>query len=248
MTDYLGLKVQLASDLHTEFRDGKNSSLDFLKSDADVLVVAGDLSIWMYLEDNIKYLCDMFPEVVYVAGNHEYYHSNFGVMDRFFTKMKDELKNFHWLNDNVVTIGEQRFLGATLWFEENYETKNRLYQESMQDFYLIKNCDPLAFYKHDSTVRFLKRETKEGDMVVTHHMPSYRSIPPRFERSVLNCYFANHLDDLIRETKPAYWFFGHTHSCCRFRVGKTWLLCNPLGYPREDREDSLFEEVFTIDV
>lgn len=241
------MKIQIISDLHTEFVGGVNSYLDFLKSDAEVLVVAGDLSVRQYLERNIIYLCDMFPEVIYVTGNHDYYDSNFQHIDEMMMNLQAKLDNFTWLNNNTVKIGGQRFIGATLWFEENPISKDEITKKFIADFGLIKDCDPIAFHRYDETVRYFEKEMKEGDLVVTHQMPSDRSTPPRFEKSLINCYFANPLEDLIREKKPAYWVHGHTHDPCRYNIGDTWLICNPLGYPREQRHWN-FEERLIIDV
>jgi Icc-related predicted phosphoesterase len=240
-------KVQIISDLHTEFKGGSNKYLDFLKSDAEVLVVAGDLSVFQYLEKNIIYLCDMFPEVVYVTGNHDYYHASFHYIDEMMMNLQAKLDNFNWLNNSKINIGGVRFIGATLWFEENAESKNKLVQRYISDFSVIKDCDPIAFHRYDETLRYFEKEMQEGDFVVTHQMPSFRSIPPRFEKSLLNCYFANPLDDFIRRKKPAFWIHGHTHDPCRYIIGKTQLICNPLGYSHE-RLHPQFKERLVIDV
>jgi len=241
------MKVQIISDLHTEFKGGDNNYLKFLKSDADVLVIAGDLSIFHYLEKNIEYLCNMFSNVIYVTGNHDYYHSSFKYIDGMMGDLNKKLKNFHWLNNDVVTIQGQRFIGATLWFERNPQSLDKTIQSYINDFQLIKNCNPIAFDKYEETVRFFESEMQEGDIVVTHQMPSYRSIPPHFEKSLLNVYFANPLDDLIREKKPAFWIHGHTHDPCRYIIGNTQLICNPLGYPRETKHFNFVDKLI-IDV
>lgn len=51
-------------------------------------------------------------------------------------------------------------------------------------------------------------------VVVTHHLPSGRSVAPRFAASVLNPAFASDLDHLIEEHEPALWIHGHTHENC----------------------------------
>lgn len=241
------LRIQIVSDLHTEFVGGRNNYLDFLKSDAEVLVVAGDASNFHYLETTLLYLCEMFPEVIYVAGNHDYYHSNFQMIDEIFRNLQARLDNFTWLNNSTVKIGGRRFIGATLWFEGNPMSENKLFQRYMNDFNLISGFIPDVFHKYDETVRFFEAEMEEGDIVVTHHMPSYRSVPVRFEKSLLNAFFANHLDDLIRDKKPDIWIHGHTHDPMNYNIGETQIICNPLGYPRENRKGELFEEKLIID-
>jgi predicted phosphodiesterase len=231
------MKVQIISDTHTEFKAGVPGSLDFLKSDADVLVVAGDLTTWRHLEENIIYLCDMFPEVVYVAGNHEYYNASFQYVEMILRDLQAKLDNFNWLHNSHVKIGGHRFIGCTLWFERNYQSEDKTNQLYLNDFRMVKDCDPIAFNRYDESYLYLKSGIDKGDIVVTHHLPSERSVPHRFKFSTLNCYFANPLDDLIRQTRPAIWIHGHTHDPCDYDIGDTRILCNPLGYPHENNKN-----------
>jgi Icc-related predicted phosphoesterase len=155
------------------------------------------------------------------------------------------------VNNNTVKIGEHRFIGSTLWFEKNVESANKITQMYIADFAMIEDCDPVAFARYAATVDYFEREMQKGDIVVTHHLPSAKSISPRFERSLLNCYFANSLDDLIKKKRPKLWIHGRTHDPCRYTIGNTRLVCNPLGYPKERRPPeayNLFKEKLVISV
>jgi Icc-related predicted phosphoesterase len=66
--------------------------------------------------------------------------------------------------------------------------------------------------------------------VVTHHLPTYRSVAPRFKSSPLNAFFVSDLEELIEERRPRLWMHGHTHTSVDQRVGSTRFLCNPFGY------------------
>lgn len=68
--------------------------------------------------------------------------------------------------------------------------------------------------------------------VITHHMPSYSLISPRFEGSPLNCCFASHLDSLMKPHVRA-WIYGHTHNAATSIVGNTICAVNARGYPCE---------------
>ena len=70
-------------------------------------------------------------------------------------------------------------------------------------------------------------------IIVTHHLPSVRSIPVRFSRSPLNPAFALDLEALITVYQPDLWIHGHTHDACDYRLGDTRVVCNPRGYPGE---------------
>ena len=73
------MKIQVMSDTHFEFHQdhGKGfiQTLN-LAQEVDVLVHAGDMCTANMLEDKIKAICDKYPNVVYVTGNHEYYRAN----------------------------------------------------------------------------------------------------------------------------------------------------------------------------
>jgi predicted phosphodiesterase len=249
------MKAQLISDIHTELLDiwtelprGDNSALDFLKSDADVLVVAGDLTDVDFLEQNILYLCDMFPHVVFVAGNHEYYHSTLKNVDSILENLTIKVSNFHWLNDGYVDIEGNRFIGGTLWFPENHLTTEPMLQSSVTDFRTIEGIEDKfdgVYRRHERTFRYLWDNVLEGDIVVTHHLPSSRSTPLRFMKSLLNCYFVVDMEDMIRARRPGVWMHGHTHDACSYVIDKTLVLCNPVGYYHEEKT---FEERLIIEV
>lgn len=76
----------------------------------------------------------------------------------------------------------------------------------------------------------LSEELAEGDVVVTHHLPSRRSIAPRYRHSPLNCFFLCDQEELIVERRPALWLHGHTHSSVDRQIGSTRIACNPFGY------------------
>ena len=77
---------------------------------------------------------------------------------------------------------------------------------------------------------FLRENVRPGDVVVTHHLPSWRSVHQRFAGGQLNRFFVHPLDDLVEERKPAVWVHGYTHLSCDYRLGETRVICNPHGY------------------
>jgi hypothetical protein len=83
-------------------------------------------------------------------------------------------------------------------------------------------------------VRFLKAELAQPfagpTVVVTHHLPSLRSVPERFKNDRLSAAFASHLDELVAASGTDLWCHGHTHSSCDYVIGTTRVLCNPRDY------------------
>ena len=45
---------------------------------------------------------------------------------------------------------------------------------------------------------------------MTHHSPSFRSVPARFTRDLLSAAYSSHLDDLVERSGAAIWVHGHT--------------------------------------
>lgn len=70
-------------------------------------------------------------------------------------------------------------------------------------------------------------------VVVTHHLPAWGSVAPRFQQDLVSAGFASDLSDLILRHQPSLWIHGHTHDAFDYWLGNTRVICNPRGYPRE---------------
>lgn len=226
------MRLQLISDVHTEFHaDHGRSFIDGLDpAGVDVLVVAGDLTVHDYLADNLERLCARFPEVVYVTGNHEYYRAEPELLKDTLRDLVTRLGHFCWLENKMVKIGEQRFLGCTLWFP--YDEENDCYERLMNDFRLIPRFKRWVYDANAESVAWLHEHVRPGDVVVTHHIPDERGVHPKFRTgrdAFLNRFF---LCQLPREllARPSLWLFGHTHEAMDFRIGDCRFICHPMGY------------------
>ncbi|MDR3714646.1 MAG: metallophosphoesterase [Puia sp.] len=70
-------------------------------------------------------------------------------------------------------------------------------------------------------------------IVITHHVPTFLHYPPQYRKSTLTEAFAVELYGLIENFGADYWIYGHHHvNVPAFRIGKTELLTNQLGYVR----------------
>ena len=138
------MKIALASDLHLEFED-----IDLKNTEgAEVLILSGDIMLaadlhshpemdyGMYstvkLEDLgrrqktalrfrefLKRVSTEFPHVVYVAGNHEFYHGKWNAsLDHLRTECA-RYPNIYFLEREIKVINEVSFIGATLWIDCN---------------------------------------------------------------------------------------------------------------------------------
>jgi predicted phosphodiesterase len=237
-------KLHVLSDLHTEFKPFTLPAVD-----SDVLVLAGDIGVGIEGVKAARAWSEAQP-VVYVLGNHEYYKQRW---PEHVQRMREAASGsrVYVLDDEVVVIQGIRFLGSTLWTDfrlhgDSAEAQSRLVaRRNMHDYDTICHTedrwlDPLDTQAaHEQSVRWLREQLVQPfngpTVVVTHHLPSQRSIDPRFQRGgndVLNPAFASNLDHLIRP--PAkLWVHGHTHVAKDYELNGTRVVCNPRGYPDE---------------
>jgi predicted phosphodiesterase len=227
------LRVQIMSDLHLEFHaDGGEELVAGLDpSGVDVLVLAGDVAVGDDLPAALARFSSRYADaqIVYVLGNHEYYGSSRPDVERWTRGAAQRHRNLHWLENRVVSLGGRRFVGATLWFPHRSEADP--YRSGMSDFSAIEDFEAWVYDANERTVRWLERQLRPGDVVVTHHLPTHRAVSAEYAQSPLNPFFVCELTPLIQERRPALWCFGHTHAAQQFHVGDTLLVANPFGYP-----------------
>ncbi len=247
------MKLHVLSDLHTEFADFSPPG-----TDADVVVLAGDIGVG---SDGIEWAARRFSEVpvIYVPGNHEFYDHDIG--------LTDELKvaapaNIHVLNNDTLELDGVQFVGSTLWTDfklygegEAWSARQRA-KRLIEDFASITNGKP-QFTPEDSVavhetskawlVAELEREFDGPTVVVTHHLPAPTSVAERYASDPLNPAFASRLESVIEKYRPELWIHGHTHVPCDYELFDTRIVCNPRGYPGENRS-SEFRDGLVISV
>lgn len=225
--------IRYLSDLHLEFGNLKQDP-----DPADVLILAGDITIKNRV-DWINSQVSRFGLVIYIFGNHEFYRQN---LDNTYTYTRSYLDpKVSLLNNESITYNGQTFHGCTLWSDyENGNPLSYMYSSgSINDYRLIRADNGIsrfspqrAHQEHMISKLFLKDNVKPGDVVVTHHAPSWQSVHEKYKHEKNNGAYVSDLSDLIQETKPKYWIHGHTHSTFNYKVHETTVLCNPRGYDR----------------
>lgn len=255
------MKLWVISDLHLEFGQ------PFFQQpppDADVLVCAGDL-LTRGIVPSIEWLAANIPSsmpVVFTAGNHEYYGASVHESIRDARFLRDLHPRIHFLENEAVDFGGVRFVGATLWTDfringSDPELAMAAAQSGMNDYRKIKfsklayrKFKPIhAYRKHHESRAFLKSSLEGSSarktVVVTHHAPSPRSIPPEFNGDPLSACYASDLEDLIFEGQASLWVHGHVHQRADYQVGECRVVANPRGYPGEA---TAFNPRFVIDI
>jgi predicted phosphodiesterase len=279
------MKLALASDLHLEFEDIvlKNTG------NAEVLILSGDILVAEDLHnhahfdynpytsgavaelgrrqasavrfrDFLKRCSFEFPHVVYVAGNHEFYHGRWRASLQHLRDECARFDNVYFMEQDVKVINDVTFVGGTLWTDCNRGDPITLHAlgDMMNDFRIIRNDEhgytklrpAHTMYRHQQTVSYFRTvlaDRKDAKVVVVgHHAPSYQSIDEQYRNSYLmNGGYYSNLDEFILDhPQVVLWTHGHTHVPFDYHIGSTRIACNPRGYAGHDPAADTFELKF----
>ncbi len=97
--------------------------------------------------------------------------------------------------------------------------------------------------------RELARPFAGPTVVVTHMLPSPRSVHPRFAESIVNPSFVSNAEHLLDGRRVALWIHGHAHDGFDYAVHGTRVLCNPRGHTRHGAiENDRFDPRLVVEV
>ena len=274
------MKIAVCSDLHLEFQDIilKN------EEDAEVLILSGDI---MTAEDlhnhppvhpmdpvNIPNLgrrqetalrfrdflsrCSFqFPHVIYIAGNHEFYHGNWKASIQYLRDECSKFDNVYFLEQDLKVIDDVTFIGATLWTDCNKGDPLTLHAlgDMMNDFRIIRNDEhgytklrpAHTMHRHHQTMSYLKAvlpDLKDKKVVfVGHHTPSHQSIHEMYRGDYLmnGGYHSDLSEFILDHPQIVLWTHGHTHEPMDYMIGTTRVVCNPRGYAGHDKNADVFQ-------
>lgn len=260
------MRILVYSDLHLEFESKHTHFAVPGGLDYDVVVLAGDIHMDTR---GIIWAASAFvgKRVLYVSGNHEYYHTLYPTQNVKMAKVADQHNHLDLLANSSVVIAGVRFIGTTLWTDfklfgdSSYHTAEAMHQAriSMADFSLIRYRLDGAMTPTDASrlftesVRFLETElAKPHDgktVVITHHLPSFTSVTPKFRESILSAAFASNLDRLVSQAD--LWIHGHAHESMDYHLDNCRVICNPRGYPAGEtvkRENPDFRSDLIVEI
>lgn len=247
------MKIKIFSDIHLEHYCNNEYLPDFGKG--DILVLAGDIISAKHLKKN-GHLKDLyltafencskdFDKILYVMGNHEFYGYNY---EGTFKTIQENLPdNFHLLENKTLKIGDWNFIGFTFW--TNFRNANVIEMMEaecvMNDYKTIRiganyrklrAQDTLNFHNQSREYILNQLDTlNENVFVISHHAPSYQSISSEFKNATCNSAYCSDYDNLIlNHPQIKYWIHGHTHTPFDYMIGDCRVVCNPIGYPRQD--------------
>lgn len=225
------MKIAIISDTHFDnHKDRGKSFVDNLDStNIDALIIAGDMSEQKYIDFPLDLLCDKYKNVIKISGNHSFWGSTKKQVEENNANRMLKHKNFHYLDNSIFELDGKRFLGTTLWFNE----VPWIYTKNWADFKYIPEFRDWICDENIKSKNFLENNVKEGDVVITHHMPSELCIDDKYKGDLSNCFYVCNMEQLIEDKNPALWISGHTHTAYDFNIKKTRLICNPFGYLHE---------------
>lgn len=260
------MKIQLLSDLHFE-HFGYIDPIETIEISrhADVVIFAGDISSGTNAIKSLGPLAKPSRPFILINGNHEYYRGDIHKISEGCADAAESFSDFYFLNPGHIDIDGVLFAGATLWTDGRLvqegissEVSDHDCQNQLNDFRLISAGDQRFTFKksneiHRNELAFLVRTLDESassrKVVISHHLPSRKSIDPKYANSTINAAFASDLaDELIN--KADLWVHGHTHSSADYVIGKTRVVCNPRGYPvsKWDFENPNFQKQLLIEI
>lgn len=232
------MKLHVLSDLHLEF-----GPITIPAVNADVVILAGDIHPGL---KSLQWARSTFPdsEIVFVAGNHEYYRHALPDLTDKLIKVGSEL-GIHVLHNDSVVIDGVRFLGCTLWSDFMLQGITNpalpVSDAGLNDYKKIRVTPGYRKFRpvdaaalHAKSRRWLQHMVAmgatENAVVVTHHAPSMRSVRPGLQDEPSSAAYASHLDDFVAETRARLWIHGHTHYCVDYTIGDTRVCSNQRAY------------------
>ena len=254
------MKLQVVSDLHLEFY--KDTAFIDVKpaSDADVLVVAGDIGVRTAAIGRFK---DWPVLVVYVHGNHELYAGHdYG---ETVADLRDACAGtqIHFLEQDAVVLDgfpNIRILGTCLWTD--YLLFGRPKQaacmaqcnETMADHSKIRSQGRTfmakdAMHRHVKAKRWLQGQLdaqpgNEVDTQLNAQLPT-----PFAGKTVVVTHHGCHWNSVAPRWRKSLvtagfasdltplvaqadlWVHGHTHDSFDYQVEGCRVVVNPRGYP-----------------
>ncbi len=270
------MKIKLVSDLHLEFSDiniknDEGCEVLILGGDimvaedlhdhpepnntADQMAIANGTGLGrrqmtaQRFRDFLKRCSFQFPHVIYIAGNHEFYHGKWVKGIQYLRDECAKFPNVHFLERDCFDLEDVTFVGGTLWTNMNKGDPLTLHavRDMMNDFRIIKNDEkgytnlkPMdTTIRHRETLEYIKHVITERPdrkfVVVGHHSPSHQSVHPQYaHESIMNGAYHSDLSEFILDhPQIKLWTHGHTHHPFDYMIGETRIVCNPRGYEND---------------
>jgi len=252
------IKIQYCSDLHLELDENSDEIMyNPLVPSGEILILAGDIIKLSGINDFgwfFDWASRNFTMTYWIPGNHEYY--GHGIDEKHLSFQQEIRPNVMLLNNTSVEHEKFTMHFSTLW-SDIIANNGKDIRLRVSDFRCIGYGDGFLTVEdfnsmHRASLDFLdmafSKHNKKKSIVVTHHVPTLKNYPEHYVTSPINDAFATELSGLIERWKPTYWIYGNHHNNVpSFKVGKTAMLTNQLGYvQREDAKGFKRDATITV--
>lgn len=207
-----------------------------------------------------KRVSERFAEVIWIPGNHEYYGHKFSDYHdtRVAMTMAQEYGNvFYWNRNRTSYVTDHginvHIIAATMWSDCDRgnpistfavsqglnDYKHITFADVEADIYRkLRVGDTIAAHCRDrdyiieQTNKYKAADPDCMVIVMTHHAPSFQSIPERYVGDVLSFAYASTIDfGKFVHGQPDVWLHGHLHDTVDYWINETHVISNPFGYP-----------------
>lgn len=240
------VNLQLLSDLHQEMLNDASLEHIAIHPNTNVLVVAGDVGRGVSELERLKALASPKRPVVAIFGNHCVVGERISELESMAQEMSSPEEGFYVLHRSSVTLFGIRFVGAILWADGMTIPDGMSFEQS------CSLCAPRGFEKSElspgvpfsfessivehkkdlSYIRSVLAAPFDGPtVVITHHLPSPKSVSAEYLNFPTSATYSSKLDDL-EFSGCDFWFHGHTHSSVDYYIGHCRVVCNPRGHSK----------------
>ncbi|KAG7288779.1 hypothetical protein NEMBOFW57_005137 [Staphylotrichum longicolle] len=266
--------IQILSDLHLEV--SKHYDVFEINPKAPYLALLGDIgNVARHKQECLDFLTGQlrqFKAVLFVAGNHEAYHSSWPETLAILTAFQDDVRSrkdpslgeFVLLDRAVFRVPDSNvvILGCSLFSHVPPESETAV-GFRLNDFSQTSGWDVAAHNEaHRRDLAWLNEQVADlegsgADIVILSHWSPTRvarSADPRHAGSPITSAFATDLsgERCFRSGRVRVWAFGHTHYSCDFFLqrkggaGPLRIVANQRGYYFSQSEG--FDAEKTVDV
>lgn len=246
------MKLRILSDIHCDINGFRDTAFDFGE---DFVICCGDISgsrftTEFWINRNVK-------RGIIIGGNHLGYEEVTGDKQDSFNLSIKYLQNkfndkIYFLENQSITIDDVIFVGCVLFTDFNlYHNKpycEFLAHKQLNDFRnvklfksgkLVKITSTDQIRMHNKSKKYIETICKENPdkkvVVITHHVPSIKSVSEYYKEDYLSAAFASNLEELISKyDNLKLWCHGHIHSSADYELYGTRIIANPLGYGGEN--------------
>jgi len=249
------MKFQILSDIHLEFipsEKEKTSLLNSMKTNADCVLIAGDISTPYDIDNTFKIISDIFCDqnVFIIAGNHDYYGFDVKKVNEILYDKSKKHDNIFFLDNDVFEYDNYVILGTCGW----WDTFNKEGSLLMNDFRYINDlvydeykgfefCETAKKFLIDNLQKYQDKKI----IVMTHNAPLFDFTPSKYIGSPLNPFFTNNWDDIIKKYDISLWVSGHLHQSKMFTKYDTLFVENSFGYYKRE-ENPNFDSKLVLEL